>query len=152
MRSNELSEEQELTLQETDLVIGKWFKEQRVNNWKKLGFSEPMSPQAMGEWYGFSAPRASRRIFDIERGKNLPPRKTLHRMCMMLGFLPQAMYNTDPFLRFRAEEEEHLKALKKSREMHIRNAAAHDKHMAFVESDVSEDTQAEEVETIGEYA
>lgn len=153
MRSNKLNAEQKQTLRETDLVIGKWFKEQRIKNWKKLGFSEPMSAQAMGEWYGFAPPRAARRVFDIENGKNIPPRKTLNRMCMMLGFIPQAMYHTGPYKRYIQEQLAHAQALQESFNMHERNQAALNKHIAYMERDtVKEESTADKAKVSEEYA
>ena len=155
MRSNKLSKEDQEILAIQNLVIGKFFKEQRVNNWKKLGFKEPMSAQAMGEFYGFDKKHAARKVFEIENGRNIPRRKTLEEMCLRLGYPPRAMYHTGPYDRYKEGVKAELKALEAAHKKHAKSASAHERHMAFLEGDVSETStieEVEEVEAIGEYA
>ena len=62
---HELGDEEKQLVKDQKLIIGKWFKEQRIKNWEKLGFKEPMSPHAMRRFFGCAESTASKRIFDL---------------------------------------------------------------------------------------
>lgn len=126
---HELGDEEKQLVKDQKLIIGKWFKEQRIKNWEKLGFKEPMSPHAMGLFFGFAESTASKRIFDLESGVHMPPRERLDIMCIQLGYPPGACYHTGPYKRYLQEQLEHAQALMEADQRHDAGKAAYDRHM-----------------------
>jgi hypothetical protein len=151
MISRELSDEQKKEVTDQKLIIGKWFKEQRIKNWEKLGFKEPMSPHAMGLFFGFAKSTASKRIFDLESGKHIPPRARLEIMCIQLGYPPAACYHRGPYERYLAKELEHAQALDEAAKRHERGKAAYDRHMRQM-GYTNEGEVKTEIEATEEYA
>ena len=134
-------------VEDQDLIIGKWFKHQRINRWKELGFPEEMSFQAWGVFFGFTKISATQKISELEKGR-LPHRKVLEKMCIMLGAHPGDMYDRGPYDAYVAEEEEKLEILKGIKERNAATLPGLQQHMRDLYGAVSTNTKAELVKSV----